>query len=144
MINSSFSWPDLCISTTGGTANGANCVFPFIYRGTNYTQCTNEEVGPNFFHDDWCAITNNYDIDKKWGYCVIKINEYQFHPVDGASIAKEGTVCKFPFEYDGKTHEECKSSGVNGSWCLTKDDNWGYCDRSCNNTGKAVNFIYIP
>ena len=52
--------------TTGGNANGAVCVFPFVYKGYSYYQCT--VVG----HRDalfWCATTNNYDVDQKWGNC---------------------------------------------------------------------------
>ena len=51
--------------TTALTLRGACCVFPFFYRGINYTQCTAHD------HDrPWCAITsgNNYD----WDNCYSK------------------------------------------------------------------------
>ena len=36
--------------TCGGSANGARCFFPFIYKGVTYTSCTNRD------HNQlWCA-----------------------------------------------------------------------------------------
>lgn len=46
------------------TNNNAHCVFPFIYRGQTYYTCTTMDASAR-----WCAITDNYDRDKKWGYC---------------------------------------------------------------------------
>ena len=53
------------ISTTGGNANGANCTFPFQYKGKQYSACTRAD------HTKlWCATTSNYAADDKWGDCV--------------------------------------------------------------------------
>eukprot|EP00795_Rhopilema_esculentum_P012712 gene12712-3431_t len=52
------------IYTTGGNAGGAACVFPFLYNGVNRTSCT--RAGSLRY---WCATTNNYPSDQKWGYC---------------------------------------------------------------------------
>ena len=54
----------LSVYTTGGNANGAPCVFPFLYRGSNITRCI--RTGHIRY---WCGTTNNYDTDNKWGDC---------------------------------------------------------------------------
>ena len=51
--------------TVGGNAKGAPCVFPFLYYGKNYSQCT-EINGLKA----WCSTTKNYNEDKKWGFCI--------------------------------------------------------------------------
>ena len=59
------SFSDGChITTFGGNARGAPCVFPFFYKGNRYTQC----IYVN--HDQlWCATSTFYDIDRRWGNC---------------------------------------------------------------------------
>ncbi|XP_068700145.1 uncharacterized protein [Montipora foliosa] len=54
-----------CIETEGGTSKGACCVFPFIYHGIQYFECTEDENSK-----PWCATTSNYDIDGMWGHCL--------------------------------------------------------------------------
>ena len=51
--------------TTGGTANGASCQFPFVYKDALYYQCITRDHKGKF----WCATTYNYDIDDQWGNC---------------------------------------------------------------------------
>ncbi|XP_076805918.1 uncharacterized protein LOC143449552 [Clavelina lepadiformis] len=47
------------------TTNGSLCVFPFIYRGVTYNDCTMVN------HDRlWCGLSSNYDIIPKWENCV--------------------------------------------------------------------------
>ena len=48
------------------TVDGKCCVFPFIYLGKSYSECTN--VGA-FWSSYWCSTTQNYDVDKQWGHC---------------------------------------------------------------------------
>ena len=50
--------------TTGGNARGARCHFPFMYRAKFYNSCMYGNAT-----NLWCATTNSYDADKKWGYC---------------------------------------------------------------------------
>ena len=53
--------------TTGGTAGGAPCVFPFTYRGRSYTTCTtdrNNDIA-------WCSTAAVY-ASTNWGNCVGK------------------------------------------------------------------------
>ncbi|XP_078262974.1 protein sel-1 homolog 1 [Rhinoraja longicauda] len=50
----------------GGTADGELCVFPFLFTDREYLSCTTDG------RDDdrlWCATTNNFNQDKKWGFC---------------------------------------------------------------------------
>lgn len=49
---------------TRKTTTGQCCVFPFVYMGSNYSDCTSK-------NDDkpWCSLTNDYDKDQKHGYC---------------------------------------------------------------------------
>ena len=59
------SYPgEKCVKSSEGTGKGAFCVFPFKYKGKIYNSCTKED------HNQlWCATTNDYDKDKRWGNC---------------------------------------------------------------------------
>uniref|UniRef100_A0A8C5X5U1 Insulin like growth factor 2 receptor n=1 Tax=Malurus cyaneus samueli TaxID=2593467 RepID=A0A8C5X5U1_9PASS len=46
------------------TETGELCVFPFKYKGKTYEECVTE--GKN---RPWCATTENYQGDEKWGFC---------------------------------------------------------------------------
>ena len=52
--------------TFGGNADGAECVFPFIFQGEEYDSCTTEGRSDGY---RWCATTSNFDNDKKYGFC---------------------------------------------------------------------------
>ncbi|XP_041056798.1 lymphocyte antigen 75 isoform X1 [Carcharodon carcharias] len=54
------------IYTTGGTAHGKPCVFPFKHRRKWYYECTTDGNGD----EEWCATTANYEKDRKWGNCL--------------------------------------------------------------------------
>lgn len=60
------------VRTYGGNGGGACCVFPFIYKGEVYNSCTTKDTDTKgrFNQDPWCAVTSNYDRDKKRGLCV--------------------------------------------------------------------------
>ncbi len=57
--------PPCPIYTSGGTAKGSYCVFPFQAFGRTFYQCTREYTSSN---REWCATTSNY-ADNLWGYC---------------------------------------------------------------------------
>ena len=70
------------IATCGGNGNNANCVFPFVYGGVTFNQCTYYDRGQK-----WCSITSNYDTDKKWGFCDCPYNQSPFTPSPTGIIA---------------------------------------------------------
>uniref|UniRef100_A0A8C9TS52 72 kDa type IV collagenase n=1 Tax=Scleropages formosus TaxID=113540 RepID=A0A8C9TS52_SCLFO len=54
------------MSTVGGNAEGAPCAFPFKFLGDNYDSCTSSGRSDGKM---WCATTQSYDEDRKWGFC---------------------------------------------------------------------------
>lgn len=54
----------ILVKTTGGTANGSACVFPFVYNKKKYSKCLSYG-----FKSTWCATVPNYDKVRTWGYC---------------------------------------------------------------------------
>ncbi|XP_056283695.1 cation-independent mannose-6-phosphate receptor [Pseudoliparis swirei] len=49
-----------------GTHDGDVCVFPFTLMKKSYTACTKDGRTDGGL---WCATTDDYDRDKKWGFC---------------------------------------------------------------------------
>lgn len=52
--------------TLGGNADGAPCKFPFTFQGEKYDGCTTSGRDDGY---RWCATTDNYDVDKSFGFC---------------------------------------------------------------------------
>ena len=52
------------VTTVGGNAQGACCMFPFIYKGVAYWTCTAQNASRK-----WCSVTKVYELERKWGYC---------------------------------------------------------------------------
>ncbi|XP_060908334.1 protein sel-1 homolog 1 [Labrus mixtus] len=50
----------------GGTAHGEPCIFPFLFQGQEYSDCSTDGRGDGRL---WCATSYDYDQDKKWGFC---------------------------------------------------------------------------
>ena len=116
--------------TTGGNAAGAPCVFPFLYGGITYNECITKDAK---WDQPWCAVTSNYDAQRLWAFCIVKIK---------ATKTRRGTggrqACAFPFTYNGATYDECV--GVNHPynapgkipWCSYSTSTatlWGECTR---------------
>ncbi|XP_028648308.1 uncharacterized protein LOC114644336 [Erpetoichthys calabaricus] len=102
------------LPAVGGNANGAPCVFPFIYQGQTYTSCINET-----FEGLWCAATSNYDKDTQWSTC------------PGAAVPS----CAFPFTYQNKEYNFCTTANwnVGRPWCSLNtqyDNKWTHCPTS--------------
>ncbi|XP_032398265.1 protein sel-1 homolog 1 [Etheostoma spectabile] len=50
----------------GGTDPGEPCIFPFLFQGKEYYDCTIDGRGDGRL---WCATVYDYDQEKKWGFC---------------------------------------------------------------------------
>ncbi|XP_078594334.1 uncharacterized protein LOC144872098 isoform X1 [Branchiostoma floridae x Branchiostoma japonicum] len=51
------------VFTTGGSAGGAPCALPFVYKGKMYTSCTSDH-----WSQPWCSTTTHYR--GMWGRCL--------------------------------------------------------------------------
>ncbi|XP_067856787.1 zinc finger protein 335-like [Heptranchias perlo] len=116
--------PHGSLYTFDGNSDGSPCVFPFVFDGKSYDQCTSEGRDDRY---KWCATTSNFDSDKKYGFCPSPVN-----PVAGGN--SNGESCSFPFTFLGKTYDACTTDGrADGKlWCATtsnfdKDKMWGFC-----------------
>lgn len=116
--------PSELLFTTGGNSDGKECVFPFVFLGKEYNGCTTEGRSDGY---RWCATTNNFDKDKKFGFCPTRDTA-----VTGGNA--EGESCHFPFVFLGKEYDSCTSEGRSDGklWCATtnsydQDQKWGFC-----------------
>lgn len=116
--------PSELLYTTGGNSNGKECVFPFVFLGKKYNSCTTEGRSDGY---RWCATTDNFDKDKKYGFCPTRDTA-----VSGGNA--EGESCHFPFVFLGKEYDSCTSEGRSDGklWCATTasydhDQKWGFC-----------------
>lgn len=116
--------PSELLYTFGGNADGASCVFPFIFLEKEYNSCTTEGRSDGY---RWCATTSNFDTDKKFGFCPSR---------DTTTIGgnSDGDPCRFPFVFLGKQYDACTSEGRGDGklWCATTDNydddkKWGFC-----------------
>ena len=62
------------------TVSGRTCVFPFVYKGESYFDCTSEDEADGRL---WCSTsqTHNFDKNPKKDYCLI--NSKNKVPIDG-------------------------------------------------------------
>lgn len=116
--------PSELLYTFDGNADGAPCVFPFTFLGEEYDSCTTEGRSDGY---RWCATTDNFDQDKKYGFCPSR----DIAVIGGNS---EGDPCHFPFVFLGKEYHSCTSEGRGDGklWCSTTDSydddqKWGFC-----------------
>ncbi|XP_048586187.1 matrix metalloproteinase-9 [Nematostella vectensis] len=64
-----YNCPRSCgFCTYGGTAKGAPCKFPFIYKRKMYTGCMRSKWKA-YKGTHWCGTTDNVDRDNQWGLC---------------------------------------------------------------------------
>ncbi|XP_006103121.1 72 kDa type IV collagenase [Myotis lucifugus] len=116
--------PHESLFTMGGNGDGKACKFPFSFQGTTYNSCTTEGRSDGY---RWCSTTEDYDRDKKYGFCP----ETAMSTIGGNG---NGAPCVFPFTFLGKKYERCTSDGRSDgkAWCSTTasfddDRTWGFC-----------------
>lgn len=116
--------PHESLFTFAGNSDGQPCKFPFIFQGKKYDSCTTEGRSDGY---RWCATTEDYDKDTKYGFCP----ETALSTVGGNA---EGAPCQFPFVFLGEKFESCTTSGRSDGklWCATTgsfddDRKWGFC-----------------
>ncbi|XP_069740757.1 matrix metalloproteinase-9-like [Narcine bancroftii] len=116
--------PQGLLHTFGGNSDRSSCVFPFIFDGKSYDQCTTDGRKDGL---RWCSTTSNFDEDQKYGFCPSLADAV----VGGNS---DGDLCTFPFKFYGQEYHECITTGrTDGKlWCATtsnfnQDKKWGFC-----------------
>nr|AFA43701.1 SEL1L [Danio rerio] len=73
----------------GGTASGEPCIFPFLFQGKEYSDCTTEGRGDGRL---WCATTYDYNNDKRWGFCETEEQAEQRRMAEEAEEQYQATV----------------------------------------------------
>uniref|UniRef100_A0A4W4FHJ3 Fibronectin type-II domain-containing protein n=1 Tax=Electrophorus electricus TaxID=8005 RepID=A0A4W4FHJ3_ELEEL len=73
----------------GGTASGERCLFPFLFLGKEYSDCTTEGRRDGRL---WCATTYDYEHDKKWGFCETEEQAEQRRLVAEAEEQYQATI----------------------------------------------------
>ncbi|XP_066977680.1 uncharacterized protein [Macrobrachium rosenbergii] len=133
------------------------CVFPFVYKGKTYTNCTQKDSIVS-----WCA----YEVDSfrhptRVGCCSgsgepaklkVKPGHHEFDVV--SQMTDDGEECIFPFLHNGKWHYTCIwTPGTERPWCVTLVDPFGrtvssgYCLSGPQNrlvSGGASSGFYRP
>ncbi|KAL6486457.1 hypothetical protein MHYP_G00058490 [Metynnis hypsauchen] len=73
----------------GGTASGEPCLFPFLFLGNEYSDCTTEGREDGRL---WCATTYDYEHDKKWGFCETEEQAEQRRQAEEAEEQYQATL----------------------------------------------------
>ena len=110
---------------------GRNCVFPFIYKGKFYYECSNADS----HRWSWCATVTRGTRVRAWHYCKQQGCGKRPQLSDNCPTFTS-TPCVFPFQYRGVTYFQCtRVDSPNWSWCATgvRDpegalvSSWAYC-----------------
>ena len=121
------------------------CVFPFTYKGKEYTKCAPYNRGSSSYPENrdtpFCATAvhdNGTWVD--WGYCLPDCPKagpanLAIRAVGGKG---RGQRCILPFKYEDKWNVECrqKSSTDERKWCATELKEDGVMEK-----GKLSNFV---
>uniref|UniRef100_A0A3B3VRF7 Matrix metalloproteinase-9 n=1 Tax=Poecilia latipinna TaxID=48699 RepID=A0A3B3VRF7_9TELE len=104
--------PDTAV--IGGNSEGDACHFPFVFHGKEYHSCTSEGRTDGKL---WCATTDSYDRDQKFGFC----------PNNDTTVivtSSDGDPCHFPFVFQSLAYNQCTTDGRTDFklWCATTDN----------------------
>ena len=124
-----------CVVASDGAACGSpsgTCVFPFVWKGLEWTECTNSYWMPldDVLPWSWCATTADYDADGLWMQCTCP------EPEGGCTTASTEELCRFPFEYKGKNFTSCAQFSGAG-----KANRSGYAGAARRNHAEALNRV---
>uniref|UniRef100_A0A3B3WD77 Matrix metalloproteinase-9 n=1 Tax=Poecilia mexicana TaxID=48701 RepID=A0A3B3WD77_9TELE len=99
---------------TERTSDGDACHFPFVFQGREYHSCTSEGRTDGKL---WCATTDSYDRDQRWGFC-------QNRDTTVIVTSSDGDPCHFPFVFQGLAYNQCTTDGRTDFklWCATTDN----------------------
>ena len=116
----------VCTHTTGGSAKGAKCHFPFTYKGVTYNTCTKKDEKKL-----WCRTTADSNPKPKYGFCPDDC--ICSRTIEGTA---NGAKCRFPFTYRGVTYNGCTKKDEDKLWCRTTADGdpqpkFGFCPDDC-------------
>lgn len=76
--------------TFGGNADGAECVFPFVFLDKEYDSCTTEGRSDGY---RWCATTDNFDRDIKYGFCPSRGEWQELQCINKWGGLPQGLLC---------------------------------------------------
>eukprot|EP00937_MAST-01D_sp_MAST-1D-sp2_P001329 g1329.t1 len=125
-------WGKCVTSTAGGTGHGAQCNFPFRYKGKTYVECAQVAAPDGTSNKPWCATVRNtddsraqfYEEGMEWGFCV-DVRPRADTSANAKLLAKKqytfggtsrGAPCYFPFtiatrnERGGQVHAACTTA----------------------------------
>jgi len=135
----------LCTTTTND-----QCIFPFSYKGVEYSSCSTVDNNG----EQWCSTRTDHTgghVQGSWGQCGDHCSA-GCKTVSGPDTDK---VCVFPFRWSGIMYRECTSHSNTGQlWCATQvdvnnnyiDNKWGNCGDSCpgcrTTTGGTCHFPF--
>merc|ERR1711936_563242 len=138
------------IPNSCNTQSGSSCVFPFKYKGVEYTQCSYVESPV-----PWCATmtaSQGTVVTGRWGDCQISSTSSCSAPAlsltscTTSSGPQTGQSCVFPFRYSGVVYTSCTAVDRAAAWCATsvdqagefQDNQYGFCPSSCPVTGTTT------
>ncbi|XP_028448497.1 macrophage mannose receptor 1-like [Perca flavescens] len=90
--------------TIGGNANGRPCMFPFLYKDSWYSTCTETDSPEN---RRWCAVQTRYE-HEVWGYCPTNSREHwSKHPTGAYYQVNTQAALTWP-----QAEASCKQQGA--------------------------------
>ncbi|KAK7080730.1 hypothetical protein SK128_004179 [Halocaridina rubra] len=95
------------------TRSGIQCVFPFLFRGQLYKECTcSDDMLP------WCATNVNQEKHViASDYCRAYAEQ---------TFTEDGEECAFPFKHEGEWHHTCiATQEAERPWCVTRSGQFG-------------------